>query len=246
LTIESIHFFMLKKIIIIVFIFSTQLLLAQEQYVTRKTVTGKAKDFFEQGKKAFVIGDMKNAIKLLDKAIEKEPTFIDAYFQKAVVYGFSGKLVDAEMAFEKALSISTTYEPEAIFSLAENERKQKKEGEAIAHYQQYLDAKTKNQDARLKSKGYIEQLDFIAAAKKNPVPFKPIPLNNTINTIYAKEYFPCLTADGEKMASGKKPTHCSISILLRMKERKVFLPMVGHWFLLVVIDQKASEVATYT
>ncbi len=190
---------MLKKIIFIVLIFSTHLLFGQEQYITSKTATGKAKDFFEQGKKAAAIRDVKEAVRLLDKAIDKAPNFIDAYLQKAILFNYIKKTADAELAFEKVLAISTTYEPEVIFSLAETERLQKKESEAVVHYQQYLDAKTKNQNTRLLAKGYIEQLAFIAEAKKNPVPFQPVPLNNAINTVYGREYFPCLTADGETM-----------------------------------------------
>ncbi len=193
---------MSKKIIyIIVFLLSVLQnvkILAQEKFITKLTVSGKAKEAYEEGRKQFNIGDLKNAIKSLDKAIEKEPTFIDAYFQKAIIYNYSGKFADAELAFEKALAISTNYEPDAIFSLAEAERLQGKEKEAIEHYQGFLLSKSRNQKGRNDAKKYIDNLSFSSEAHEHPVFFKPIPLDSTINS-NIPEYFPCLTADGETM-----------------------------------------------
>jgi outer membrane protein OmpA-like peptidoglycan-associated protein/tetratricopeptide (TPR) repeat protein len=180
------------------FILNVTNIVAQESFVTRKNVTGKAKEFFEDARKQLSQSDSKAALKLLDRAIDKEPTFIDAFFQKAIIYRTVNNNVEAEIAFEKALAISKTYEPDAFYSLAEVEHTLGKENEATAHYQAFLDANPKNQEAKAKASIYIANYNFITEAKKNPVPFDPIRLDSSINTS-SPEYFPCLTADGETM-----------------------------------------------
>ena len=180
------------------FLLNTKNIFAQENYLTRKTVTGKARELYEDAKKQYSQGDLKAAIKSLDKAIEKEPTFIDAFFQKAIIYRSVNKDMEAEVAFEKALAISETYEPDALFSLAEVENTLGKENEAMMHYQAFLKSKSKNKEAKDKADTYVSNNTFIAEAKKNPVPFNPISLDSSINTS-AQEYFPCLAADGETM-----------------------------------------------
>ena len=47
----------------ILFILSAKNSAAQENYITRKTATGKAKELFEESKKQFSKGDLKAAIK---------------------------------------------------------------------------------------------------------------------------------------------------------------------------------------
>lgn len=171
---------------------------AQENFVTRKTATGKTKEFFEDARKLFSQNDNKAALRALDKAIEKEPTFIDAFFQKAIICRANNNNVGAEEAFEKALAISKAYEPNAIYSLAEVEHILGKENEATVHYQEFLASNPKNKDAIAKATTYIANYNFAVEAKKNPVAFAPIRLDSSINTS-APEYFPCLTADGETM-----------------------------------------------
>jgi outer membrane protein OmpA-like peptidoglycan-associated protein/tetratricopeptide (TPR) repeat protein len=193
---------MSKKVIyIIVFLFSFlqgEKIFSQEKFITKLTVSGKSKEAYQEGRKLFNIGDLKNAIKSLDKAIDKEPTFIDAYFQKAIIYNYSGKFAEAEVAFEKAIAISKDYEPDAVFSLAETERLQGKSKEAIEHYQDFLLTKSRNQKGRTDAKKYIDNLSFSITAREHPVFFNPIPVDSAINTNLS-EYFPCLTADGETM-----------------------------------------------
>ncbi len=176
---------------------------AQENFVTRKTATGKTKEFFEDARKLFSQNDNKAALRALDKAIEKEPTFIDAFFQKAIICRATNNNVGAEEAFEKALAISKAYEPSAIYSLAEVEHILGKENEATAHYQEFLDSNPKNQEAKDKAATYIANYNFRIKAQKQPVPFEPIRLDSAINT-NLPEYFPCLTADGETMIFTRK------------------------------------------
>ena len=191
-------FFKNTVLFFLLFILSAKNTTAQENYITRKTAIGKAKEYFDESKKQFLQGDLKATVKLLDKAIEKEPTFIDAFFQKAIVFRSVNKNSEAEEAFEKALAISSTYEPNALFSLAEVESVLGKENEAVAHYQAFLQSSSKNQELRSKADTFVSNNAFITEAKKNPVPFNPISMDSSINTS-AQEYFPCLTADGETM-----------------------------------------------
>jgi outer membrane protein OmpA-like peptidoglycan-associated protein/tetratricopeptide (TPR) repeat protein len=174
-------------------------IVAQEKYVTTKTAPKKAQEMFIEARKALISNDEKEAHKILEKCLAKNPTFIDAYYLQASLFNRQKKFAAAEIAFEKGIALAADYEELAIFSLAEAEKKQGKNEEAILHYQQFLATDFASESIKAEAKTNIENLQFIINAIKNPVDFNPVRLPDAINTSTAGEYFPCLTADGEAM-----------------------------------------------
>ena len=94
-------------------------------------------------------------------------------------------------------------------------------------------------DGRLKAEKPARDARFAAIAVKNPVPFEPKLMSDSVNTPQYSEYLPTVTADGETMiftrlfarqedffqtkkltAFGKKPCHLTNLIPTTAKAHK--------------------------
>ena len=179
-------------------LFLPSLVFAQN-YTTKKTATGKAKQAYTNGVQLKMADDTEGSLKEFAAALKADPTFIDAQIQQAAVFYKAQKLADAEIAFEKVLKIDPNYEPEVLFSLGNIEVKQEKYGEAADHYEQYLASAKITNDGRLKAEKPAKDARFASIAVKNPVPFEPKLMGDSVNTPQYSEYLPTVTADGETM-----------------------------------------------
>lgn len=174
-------------------------LVSAQNYTTKKTATGKAKQAYANGVQLKMADDTEGSLKEFAAALKADATFIDAQIQQAAVYYKAQKLADAELAFEKVLKIDPNYEPEVLFSLGNIEVKQEKYAEAADHYEQYLASAKITNDGRLKAEKPAKDARFATIATKNPVPFEPKLMGDSVNTPQYSEYLPTVTADGETM-----------------------------------------------
>lgn len=174
-----------------------------QDFVTKKTAKGKAKNLFDRGMQYLINGKDDKALHDFYKVITIEPSFIDAHLQIAAIKYDRKELAAAENGFEKVLSINEDYNPKVFYTLAKTEARLEKYQEAIEHFEIFLTKPSKSQKLRDKANNYIAQYKFIAIAKQNPVPFQPKNLGNNINT-NAFEYLPSLTADSETLIYTKR------------------------------------------
>ena len=172
---------------------------AQKKYTTAKTAKGKLQTTFERGLRMTFNGQLDAAVMDFEKALQMDPTFIDAQIEWANVKSQQGKLGEAELGYEKALTIDPDYEVNVFYSLAIVEFEQKKYAQAAAHFQHFLNANGKISEKRKTSaEKYLKNARFAAQAIDNPVPFQPKNLGPNINTAEA-EYLPTISADGETL-----------------------------------------------
>jgi tetratricopeptide (TPR) repeat protein len=189
----------MKKILFYALIILTPTFVSAQNYTTKKTATGKAKQAFLDAMRLKMSDNTEGSLKELATALKADPTFIDAQIQQAALLYKLQKLADAEIAFEKAVKIDPNYEPEVLFSLGNIEVKQEKFAEAADHYEQYLACSKTTNDGRLKAEKPARDARFTSIAIKNPVPFEPKLMSDSINTPQYSEYLPTVTADGETM-----------------------------------------------
>ncbi len=162
---------------------------------TYTSLNKKAIKYFEESKKMFQIRKDEEAEKLIKKAIEEDPQFIEAYSAYADFLMSKGKAKDAIVNYEKAISINPKLFIDNNFYL----------GGAYLHIGMYDKAipvleiilKTERINPELKNQAnkYLKNARFGAIAVKNPLPFKPVNVGPGINTT-DYEYFPAVTADG--------------------------------------------------
>ncbi len=167
-------------------------------YVTRKTAPEKLQKIYKKGMQLSRSSQKAKALKEFEKALKKEPKFIDAQIQWSAIHYDNKNYEVAEKGFEKALAIDALYKKKVTYMLAMAEMQMKKFDECIAHFEAYLASKPNNDVLEKNAKKNISNSRFMKFAYANPVPYEPKSLGKNINTNYP-EYLPSLTADGERL-----------------------------------------------
>ncbi len=191
------------RFIIKIFLISTLFLfaasmVAQTDYTTRKTATGKVKKIYGKGMEYVIQNNNEKAIGEFEKALKIDPTFIDAQIQWSAMNYELKNFENAELGFQKVLEIDPKYNPKVYYTLAITKKQLGKYDEAASFFQQYLESGSKNKTLLVKADYQAKSCRLIDDAKNNPVPFVPINLGPNINTTNS-EYLPSLTVDGQTL-----------------------------------------------
>lgn len=144
--------------------------------------------------------DYETAIMYIDKALEKDPLFIDAYFLKAEYCMSIGRNKDAIDAFRKIIEINpdVTTTGFIYFELGNLEFACGYYAEALVNLKKYKSMPGANPDNMAQTNYAIACCEFALNAIKNPVPFNPINVGAGVNTA-DPEYFPTLTVDQKQL-----------------------------------------------
>lgn len=164
-------------------------------YSTLKTTNSKAKEAFEEALQYMRQKDGARAIRTYEKALKADPLLIDGYLYLAGAHFEAQHWAEAEINFEKALQMDAAYAPQALYMLAQSEWEQDKYEEAATHATNFLKQANPTGKLQYGAKRLAENAQFAAVAVKNPVPFAPQALSDSVNTA-AEEYLPSFTADG--------------------------------------------------
>ena len=170
--------------------------LTGQEYLTKKDVSGKVLKYYNEARSALNQHNNKMALESLDKALKKTPNFIDAQLMKADILLQIKHFAEAEKSFEKAILSAPDYASLTYLLLAEAEMNQEKYGEAVTHLEEFLAFEKISERRKARAQQLLTNAQFAAEAVKNPVPFDPVSLGETINTS-RPEYLPSLTANGE-------------------------------------------------
>ena len=132
------------------------------------------------------------------KAIKKDPEFAAAYLMMGEIEIAKGNLEKAISYKEQALSINPTYSKNEYFYLARLLIRAGEYKRCKKNALKFLSFKNTNEHFQSEARQMLVNCDFAEEAIKNPVPFDPKNLGNSINTERA-EYFPTFTGDGDKI-----------------------------------------------
>ncbi len=136
------------------------------------------------------------ALETLDKAIKKDPDYVDAWDLKGTINQMLGRNDEATVCFEKVLEFAPEH-PYALYNLAELRFAAKRYTDAAKLLQIII---TKGPDGPNFAKARLLQdhARFAKDAIKDPVKFQPVNLGPGINTV-EEEYFPGLSIDKKTM-----------------------------------------------
>ena len=139
-------------------------------------------------------------IPYFDRAIAKDPGFIDAYLIKADYAARIGWNDVAIEAYQTAIQINPemTTTGYVYFDLAVLELSEGMYDEALIHAKKFITYKKANPDHVEDAKWIIKNCEFAIEAIKNPVPFNPVNIGAGVNT-EDPEYFPTLTVDQSQL-----------------------------------------------
>jgi outer membrane protein OmpA-like peptidoglycan-associated protein/tetratricopeptide (TPR) repeat protein len=146
-------------------------------------------------------------IPYFDKAIAKDPLFIDAYIMKADFAARCGQTEVAIQAYRKAIEIdpnvsSTGY---VYYDLAVLEWSAGEYAAALEHGKKFMTFKSANPESIEETKWLIVNCEFAIEAIKNPVPFNPVNVGAGVNS-EDPEYFPTLTVDQKQLLYTRQVT----------------------------------------
>lgn len=170
------------------------------------TKNKKAIALFEEGNKAPTqlrdpktgLPNYKEGIKLMDKALEKDPNFWEAHVVAGEFAEYSNQPNVAIDHYEKALAINPQHSPtgSTYFYLGNLYFNVGKYDEAIKTLELYSRNQRANPEMVAQAQQIIASADFARNAVKNPTKFEPINLGPGVNTA-DPEYFPTITVDGK-------------------------------------------------
>lgn len=171
------------------------------------TTSKKAYMLFGEALKMHNLLDDDKAIDLLDKAIAKDPRYLDAYDLKGNILKNLGRFEEAKTTFQTILSIN----PDHVYALTDL---------ASIHFQlhEYDDClRILNQllpvvgvgDKRAEVLAEIDRTEFAKKSFNNPVPFKPVNLGEAVNT-RQEEYFPGLDIEEQTLYFTRRDASLSL------------------------------------
>lgn len=166
-----------------------------QAFVPKASMDKRSQKQFEEAESLVRRQQFEEAKSALTQLLDKAPTAIDAWLFRAQVNYDLGQWAAAESDYERALQLSTTYAPAALYQLGLTKSKLEKYDAAATLHEQYLAAVPASDRRRERVQGWRDNARIAADIKRNPVPFEPVSLGDSINTP-GKEYLPSFTADG--------------------------------------------------
>ncbi len=207
----------MKKFLLIIICF----LIANAPLTAQDKLSTKSKKAIEAYKNAITLfgkWDYDNAEKEIKKAIKHDDKFIEAYIWMSYIYEANKKPKEAIEAMTQAISINPDFFPNSYFTLANIEFSIGNYELAKEHYKKYLTYKNILEEFKLTTNKKLLNCDFAMNAIKNPVPFNPINLGDSINTEYS-EYSPSLTIDEQTIIFTRRiPVNSNSTSLVKEHE----------------------------
>jgi flagellar motor protein MotB len=152
----------------------------------------------EEAQEFYQRKDLRNAIKLLEELVEKEPQFIEAQFMLAQFYDENRETDKAIAPLKAALAIDPKYYPPGWMMLAEAHFYLGQYDEAEQAITKYIPLPKKSAEEEKRAQLILSSCVFAKKAKAHPLPYAPINLGPGVNTTL-NEYYPCLTIDEQTL-----------------------------------------------
>lgn len=180
----------------LLFCFLSFITTAQSQDYT--TTDKKAVKSFENAMNAFDGRNYELALALIEEALDREKTFIEAHLLKFEVCTEMRDYDCAEKSLEKALAVDGDFFPNAWFFLAALELNRGAYADAKMHFERFLTYDRVNPQMKEKAEKEFANCTFALKQLENPVDFEPINMGEKINSPFP-EYYPTITADDAQL-----------------------------------------------
>jgi flagellar motor protein MotB len=165
---------------------------------TLHTTSNKALQAYNTGNQSYKFLDLRNAEKYLLEAINIDKNFYEAYMVLGEMFSKQRRFAESAEFYGKAVRIDSLFFKPVFFPLANAEMMSGKYADALIHYNVYLVQPGISEKNRAEALKRIEDCKFAVEAIKNPVPFNPVNLGDSVNTA-DDEYWPSITADGQTL-----------------------------------------------
>lgn len=160
------------------------------------TRNNRALRAYTDGKEAYNFVNYSQAEKYLKEATEKDNDFIEAFLLLAELYKDMKRYDESAQAYDRVQEIDSLFFVPAMFSGGEVHFLRGDYHRSLEYFHSFLRQKGQQPNLRLEAEAYIRNALFASDAVNNPVPFNPVSLGDSVNTLF-DEYWPAITIDGE-------------------------------------------------
>ncbi|HOY30652.1 MAG TPA: OmpA family protein [Bacteroidales bacterium] len=189
---------MLIKKTILIFLFLLFILPFSYAQFNYSTKNQKAIKLFDKALEYFQTKDYMNCESNLLKALKEDDQFIEAHMLLGNIYEEQKLTEKAIHFYNNVIEIDPEYFEGVYFNIGSGEFSIGKYEEAGQHLEKYLTYSDQAPKTVKRAKFLLKSCRFAVHAVKNPVPFKPVNLGDSINTSN-NEYSPSLTVDEQTL-----------------------------------------------
>jgi len=168
---------------------------AQQEYTTDSR---RAEESFKAALQSYRLRDHNKAMRKVNRALQHDEDFIEAYILKGQIYEEQQDLPQAIRLYHKVIDMDESFYPRLLFNTGKLEFETGQYRKARVHFSRY---KTREDTGPIKEKQaqhYIESCDFAIGQMDDPVPFSPSNLGPEVNSRF-HEYWPSISADGQTL-----------------------------------------------
>lgn len=185
-----------KSLITAIFlILCTCFTFAQGKYTTTNQ---KAIKLFDKAMENFQAKDMLSCESNLLKAIKEDEQFLEAHMLLGNIYDEQKLTEKAINSYNNVVDIDPEFYEGIYFNLGTNEFSIGRYDDAKQHFEKFLSYDKQNPKYVKRSQFLLKSCNFAINAMKNPVPFTPVNLGDSVNS-ENNEYSPSLTVDESKL-----------------------------------------------
>lgn len=184
-------FIIVKRSIILSFILLVPFLSQAQR--TLSTKSKKAIEYYREADNFWVRGQFTMASELLQKAIDKDDDFYEAYFRLGLIEKSKGNTALAEQYLLKVIQLDND-NAGANFELGELYIQTNDYHKAKEFVQNYLDLNPRNAERRKEAEQILQNANFALENIDREAEINKQPLPDHINQ-FAMQYFPVITAD---------------------------------------------------
>jgi outer membrane protein OmpA-like peptidoglycan-associated protein/tetratricopeptide (TPR) repeat protein len=194
----------LKLFLLLFFIFGNTLIPpAISQTRALSTKSKKAERFFSDAGDAYNVRDYQRALKALNKAIQEDPAFVEAFLLMGDIFSDAKQIPEAVKSYRMAISADPEFSPNIYYIVANNELMIGQYQQARSDYEKFLSYPDIPQEKRNRSQTNLKNCDFGLYAMAHPVPFQPVNLGDNVNTPL-DEYVNAITSDEQRLYFTRK------------------------------------------
>lgn len=173
---------------------------ASEAQVMLSTKNKKAIELYTEADNFRVRGQYREALDLLNQAIDKDKNFMEAYFRQALIFKAVRNYPKSTEIFMHGMSL--TQDPKMqkafFFELGDNYLLEGNYEKALEFLNRYLDSEILNKPKMAQAMLWKRNAQFALKNRKTMTEFSPRQMPDTVNA-FAMQYFPVMTADEKEL-----------------------------------------------
>ena len=167
------------------------------------TKSKKAASLFTEAIDSYDARDFNKALKILDRAIQEDKGFVEAYILKGDILSEEHLMGEAFVQYQSGIAANPEFSPNLYFIAANTGLLTGHYSEAKLDFEKFLHYPGQSKEKQAKAKLNLNSCDFGINAIAHPVPFKPVNLGDSVNS-RLDEYVNAITADEQHLFFTRK------------------------------------------